>query len=479
MRKHFLVTAGICAATVLSFTGLTPATAAAAEPADRTTADFNADGYPDLAISAESATVDGLKKAGGISVVYGSATGLRHDTATFLTQATPGVPGDPTADRRWGYLGGHGDVDGDGYDDLIVRDGPGILVFWGGAQGITGAASAVTTGSGDATTAPRLFNSSTGVGDVTGDGIADVVAPAVLGEHPGTKYGMVVVRGPVSRSTGAPSAVQFRDTQAKDGHSVNHVHVGDMTGDGVRDVVAHGTATGDMSRTKGSVLKGTASGLVPGGAVTSGWNGSFGDLNKDGYQDFVSGSPGRSADALGGRIFVTYGGPNGVSTTLPGRTYTQKSAGVPGVDEEKDRWGSDVSVADTDQDGYADIVIGADWESGSDAAITAGGAITVLRGSATGVTTTGAKTFTQNSAGIPSTSETADHFGSAVRVIDTDRDGQPELYVGGNGEDGFKGRVWKLKTGAPGITGTGATSFNLATLGGPAGGANFGFHFSG
>lgn len=366
MRKHFLVTAGICAATVLSFTGLTQATAAVPQPADRTTADFNGDGYPDLAISAESATVDGLKKAGGISVVYGSATGLRHDTAAFLTQATPGVPGDPTADRRWGYLGGHGDVDGDGYDDLIVRHG-GILVFWGGAQGITGATSAVTAGSGDATTAPRLFNSSTGVGDVTGDGIADIVAPAALGEHPGTKYGMVVVRGPVSRSTGAPSAVQFRDTQAKDGHGVNHVHVGDMTGDGVRDVVAYGTATGDMSRTKGSVLKGTASGLVPGGAVTSGWNGSFGDLNKDGYQDFVSGSPGRSADALGGRIFVTYGGPNGVSTTLPGRTYTQKSAGVPGVDEEKDRWGSDVSVADTDQDGYADIVIGADWESGSDA----------------------------------------------------------------------------------------------------------------
>ncbi len=479
MRKFSLVTAGMCAATVLSFTGIAPATAVEPQPADRTTADFDGDGYPDLAISAESATVAGLKKAGGISVVYGSATGPELGTAAFLTQATPGVPGEPAADRRWGHLGGHGDVDGDGYDDQIVTRRlrrPRLLGRRAGRHRTGHHGDDRLRGRRDRAPAVQLQHRSR---RRHGRRRRDIVVPAAVGEHPGTKYGMVVVRGPVSRSTGKPSAVRFRDTPAEDGHSVNHVHVGDMTGDGVRDVVAHGTATGDMSRTGGSVLRGTASGLVRGGAVTSGWNGSFGDLNKDGYQDFVGGGPDRSADALGGRIFVTYGGPEGVSTTLPGRTYTQKSTGVPGVDEEKDRWGSDVSVADTDQDGYADIVVGADWETGSDAAVTASGAITVLRGSATGVTTTGAKSFTQNSAGIPSTSETADHFGSAVRVVDTDRDGTPEVYVGGNGEDGFKGRVWKLRTDTSGLTGAGATSFNLAGLGGPAGGANFGFHFSG
>ena len=34
--------------------------------------------------------------------------------------------------------------------------------------------------------------------------------------------------------------------------------------------------------------------------------------------------------------------------------------------------------------------------------------------------------------------------GTATVLSDTDRDGNPELYVGGNGDDGFRGRVWTL-----------------------------------
>ncbi|MFG1950710.1 hypothetical protein [Micromonospora sp. NPDC048830] len=60
-------------------------------------------------------------------------------------------------------------------------------------------------------------------------------------------------------------------------------------------------------------------------------------------------------------------------------------------------------------------------------------------------------------------------------IADTDKNSSPEVYVGGNGEDGYKGRVWKLQTGPTGLTGTGATSFHLGTLGGPTGSANFGY----
>ncbi|MFI6490360.1 hypothetical protein [Streptomyces sp. NPDC050564] len=81
--------------------------------------------------------------------------------------------------------------------------------------------------------------------------------------------------------------------------------------------------------------------------------------------------------------------------------------------------------------------------------------------------------------GIPSTSENEDHFGVAAAVLDADGNGSPEVYVGGNGEDHCKGRVWKPATGSSGVTGTGATSFHPGTLGGPVGRGNFGYRFVG
>ncbi|MEO3776343.1 hypothetical protein ABGB16_05715 [Micromonospora sp. B11E3] len=66
-----------------------------------------------------------------------------------------------------------------------------------------------------------------------------------------------------------------------------------------------------------------------------------------------------------------------------------------------------------------------------------------------------------------------------MAVLDTDRNGKPEVYVGGYGEDGHQGRVWQLQTGPAGLTGTGATSFHLGTLGGPTGRAHFGNHLVG
>ncbi|MFF3216606.1 FG-GAP repeat protein [Streptomyces sp. NPDC002886] len=138
-------------------------------------------------------------------------------------------------------------------------------------------------------------------------------------------------------------------------------------------------------------------------------------------------------------------------------------------------------TADFNGDGFADLLIGASYETGDDAATTAhAGALTVLRGSKTGITTTGAKTLTQNTVGIPSASENEDHFGSAIAAIDTDKNGKPEVYVGGNGEDGYTGRVWNLATApATGLTGTGATRFGLTHLGGAAGASTFGYRFEG
>ncbi|MFF4350554.1 FG-GAP and VCBS repeat-containing protein [Streptomyces sp. NPDC001530] len=476
MREKALITAAVCAATILGVTGLAPAAVAAPQAAAGRTADFNGDGYADLAIGAHTATVGDVKRAGVVTIAYGSASGLKYDTASVISKATDGVPGDPVEDDRWREVSGFGDLDGDGYDDLVLHWIERNTILWGSANGITGAGTTLPTGNYTATD-PKLLGGGSGVGDVNGDGIDDFVSRG----NNGRSYGVSVLLGPLDRTTGKPAGVWHRDTPSLDDVSTSTLYVGDMTGDGTADVVVSGYRVLGNGATGGVVLKGSAAGLVKGSAyvgpyeaATNNPPAAFGDLNKDGYQDLVTGQP------KANKFYVAYGGPDGVSGTVSSRAYSQASAGVPGVDEAGDAFGSALAIGDTDQDGCPDVVIGAAYETGSDAATTAqSGAITVLRGSASGITTSGATSFTQNAQGIPSTSENEDHFGAATAVIDTDGNGVPEVYVGGNGEDGYKGRVWKLATGASGVTGTGATSFHLGTLGGPVGGGNFGYRFAG
>ncbi|MEU6121619.1 VCBS repeat-containing protein [Streptomyces sp. NPDC047123] len=480
MRHGALTTAAVCAAALVATTGVTsvasaaPAAGAAARPAGDK-ADFNGDGYQDLAIGAHTASVGDVERAGVVTVAYGSATGLKYETSKILGQADPGVPGEPVPDGKWREVSAAGDLDGDGYDDLVVHWLEKTTVLWGSKDGITGEGTALPAGNYTAGS-PKLLGGGMGVGDVNGDGVDDFVSRA----HNGSGIGVSVLLGPLNRGTGLPAAVWNRSTAQQDDLVLGTVYVGDLTGDGKADVVASGGVVLGNGKPGGVILKGSADGLVKGSSFAGPYQyqsslpSAFGDLNKDGYQDLVTGYPEQN------KVYVTYGGPNGVSGSVKSRTYTQASAGVPGVDEAGDRFGSAVAVGDTDRDGYADLVIGASYETGADAATTArSGAVTVLRGGADGITTTGAASFTQNSRGIPSTSENDDHFGASAAVVGAGRDGATELYVGGNGEDGYKGRVWKLATGASGVTGEGATSFHLGNVGGPAGGGNYGYRMAG
>ena len=71
-------------------------------------ADFNGDGYSDLAIGTPSASVAGVKRAGAVHVVPGSATGLEVARTTSWSAATPGVPGAAEPDDLFGLAAGGG-----------------------------------------------------------------------------------------------------------------------------------------------------------------------------------------------------------------------------------------------------------------------------------------------------------------------------------------------------------------------------------
>ncbi|MEV7416069.1 FG-GAP-like repeat-containing protein [Streptomyces sp. NPDC089919] len=452
-------------AVLTAVTGPAPAQAAqqaGAKPLVRADADYNGDGYPDLAIAAPNATVGGVKKVGLVSIVYGSATGLRYDKQQLVSRATPGIPGEPTGDCcGWGLDASYGDLDADGYDDVILSGSASTpLVLWGSAAGISGGTAIRQAGAANTIAA----------GDVNGDGKADLVIAGRNGGPEAEHWGLRIQYGPLDRATGAPASTVFRNTQSMDGVAVDGVQVDDITGDGIADIIATGTGTKMSEGYRGIVLKGTRAGLKKGGTLDARLGVELGDINGDGYRDVVAAPDSMFDGDMHGAISVTYGGPDGVSKTLPARLIDQNTPGVPGVNEKSDLFGYAVALRDVDRDGYADVLVGAPRETVGTGPWGAG-SITLLRGGKAGVTTTGAQVVTQGTAGVPSASETSDHFGESVTFVDGNADGRAEAYVGGPGEDNWVGRLWQLPTTPQGLTGTGSKSFNL---GGGHGSAHFG-----
>ncbi|MEU4033503.1 FG-GAP-like repeat-containing protein [Streptomyces collinus] len=115
--------------------------------------DFNGDGRSDLAVGAPGATVGGQPRAGAVSVVYGSSTGLKTATRTLITQNTAGVPGTAEADDAFGSAVASADLNKDGYADLLVgapgedvdgdTNGGTVVAVWGSRSGLSGARTVV------------------------------------------------------------------------------------------------------------------------------------------------------------------------------------------------------------------------------------------------------------------------------------------------------------------------------------------------
>ncbi len=102
------------------------------------------------------------------------------------------------------------------------------------------------------------------------------------------------------------------------------------------------------------------------------------------------------------------------------------------------------------------------------------GAVVLLRGSARGLTATGAASFHQNSAGVPGTVEKGDRFGGQVRFVDTNGDGRCELLAAAPGENTADGVVWLLPAAATDIVTHGSWSYSGASLAAPGTDARFG-----
>ncbi|MEU1316297.1 FG-GAP repeat protein [Streptomyces tibetensis] len=119
-------------------------------------------------------------------------------------------------------------------------------------------------------------------------------------------------------------------------------------------------------------------------------------------------------------------------------------------------------TADFNGDGYGDLAIGVPFED-LGATEDAGAAI-LMNGSATGVSRTGARTVTQNTAGVPGTAEAIDYFGSDALLADVSKDGHAEFTVTATFEDEGIGAITALRGSSTGPVTDGAHTFGPGSL---------------
>ncbi len=421
-----------------------PASAAVAKHYD----DFNGDGYRDLAYANAFSGSRGEGEedywGGAVRVVYGTAHGLDTSHSRLVHQDSAGVPGTGEDDDQWGASLASGDLNKDGYADLVVGNpfeqvgssssyrGT-VTVVWGSRTGLSGGTDlAPRSGAGS------YFGSDLAVGDFTGDGSPDL---AVIGGSEAWLY-----RGPFTKAgrTGAFSKIDKPDWNSA------ALAAGKVNGDGRTDLVVLGVQFyGSRIKERAWFLKGTASGLSSGPAKTLGDANKgldpeavIGDFDKNGYGDIAIGLPGLNGDK--GAVTVwrgTSAGPSGSAT------YTQNTTGVPGTAATGDVFGQSLSAADANGDGYADLAVGVPGENGAGGRNDQGG-VTFFRGGPGGLSGARSSWIPQTVQG-PATALAS--FGYAVRLRDLNRDGRADLAIGS-----YEGGVLLPGTNT-GPTATGAT----------------------
>jgi hypothetical protein len=320
--------------------------------------DFNGDGFTDLAVGAPEWTDPAQVESQGAVYIYdGSTTGLHY---SGLALHGPFDGDDPF------NLGGalaSTDINKDGFADLALTvfggDDQDVHVLYGSSAGLS-------------TTGEQFFDDSfvdaLAFGDVNHDGHPDLV----LGDTTDLDPGVDEAVGRVDVIYGHASGLSSSGRQTISGNQV-----------GVKFELGASVAVGD--------------------------------INHDGYADVVVGDPAEKVNSpnYGGKILVFFGSKHGISKNHF-QTIRESSGHLTAHARRSDLFGESLSIGLISGDKYPDVVVGAPGvrvNGHKDA-----GAVYVLRGTKSGLTTVGSQRLTQASPGVPSNPQNHSEFGGAIHL---------------------------------------------------------------
>ncbi len=359
-------------------------------------ADFDFDGYADLAVGVEWEDVGTVINAGAVNVLYGSSGGISAAGDQIWDQDDLVTADGAEAYDYFGYVLAAGDFDRNVAADLVVGvpgedigsagDGGAVHILYGAArvglsdlqnqlwhQGSPGVEGAVEDGD--------MFGAALAVGDFDGDEYDDL-AVGVPGEEIDSQLGA----GAVNVLYGSPWGL------AADGDQIWYEGYSGLSGS---------PETGDWF----------------------GYALAAGNFNGDDYDDLAVSIPDEDLGGVSGagRVVILYGTAGGLSST-GSQAWVQGLNGVGNNYEAHDHFGQSMVTGDLNGDNYDDLAIGVpeeDWSTISDT-----GAVNVLYGSSGGLTATG------NQVWWDSNYEAYDEFGRALAAGDLNGDGFDELAVG-------------------------------------------------